>query len=239
MTTVVLLHGLAGSPATWNAVVPLLRDRASRILVPSVGRAASIEAEADAVARQIGGVRGPVVVVGHSMGGLIATAVAERFPELVERLVLVNTPPSVASRLSARSSGERILGLPVLGQLVWRLLPDAALAKGAATSYAPGATVPDRAVADLRRTGRRSFVRASANIDAYLFDGPLQARLARLTCPTDVVFGELDQRVDPASFTELSDGDHIVAAPIPDAGHMAPWEAPAAVAAVIHRALAS
>ncbi|TCJ30632.1 alpha/beta fold hydrolase [Nocardioides jejuensis] len=237
MNTVVLIHGLAGSPGTWDSVTPLIRHDADRIIAPSVGRELSIEAEADAVARRIGRGHEPAVLVGHSMGGLIATAVAERYPELVDRLILVNTPPSIESRLSARSGGERILALPVVGEIVWHLLPDSALAKGAQTSFAPGTDVPSRAVRDLRATGRRAFVRASANIDAYLFDGPLRNRLDGLTCPVDVVFGELDQRVDPASFAALRNDDHITATPIPDAGHMTPWESPSAVADAIRRVL--
>jgi len=41
-------------------------------------------------------------VAGHSMGGLVATALTELVPDRVTRLVLVNSPPSYESRTAAR-----------------------------------------------------------------------------------------------------------------------------------------
>lgn len=230
---VVLLHGLAGSPRVWDRVLPLLDP--GPVLAPVLDQPRSIEADADVIAATLtGDGLTDVVVVGHSRGGLVATAMAERHPRLVGRLVLVNTPPTVASRLTARAGGERLLALPVLGCLVWSRLPRAAAAGGLATAFAPGTPVPDVFVDDMLATSHRTFRTATTSIDDYLAERPLLARLADLDLPVDLVLGQLDRRVDLSAYDQLVARAErsLVAA----AGHTPPWEDPEAVAAVVRRA---
>ena len=49
---------------------------------------------------------GEFAAAGHSMGGLVATALTELAPDRVTRLVLVNAPPSYESRTAARGRDE-------------------------------------------------------------------------------------------------------------------------------------
>ena len=233
-TPVVLVHGLGGSPAAWSRVTALLAPHTGPITAPLLAGEESIEAEADRIAgmlTQRGG-RHPAVVAGHSMGGLVATALAERSPHLVERLVLLNSPPTSQSRISARGGGERLLGLPLLGPMAWHMMPRAATTS-LASAFAPGATVPDMFVRDLRNTGLRAFLRSTRAIDAYLSTQPLPARLATLACPTHVLFGLQDQRVDPGSIDDYRDVPRLTVTALPDAGHSPIWEQPAAAAAAI------
>ncbi|PSR70180.1 hypothetical protein C8258_03960 [Nocardia sp. MDA0666] len=96
--TVVLIHGLASSYRVWDRVVPILADRANIVAV-HLDSTGSIEDDADDTARLLDR---PSVVVGHSRGGLVATALAERRPDLVSALILLCPPWSQASRKSAR-----------------------------------------------------------------------------------------------------------------------------------------
>ncbi|MGQ0848753.1 MAG: alpha/beta fold hydrolase, partial [Actinomycetota bacterium] len=113
---IVLIHGLAGSSiAEWYKVAPLLADRFRVVMidhrsqglsVPEPGRF-EIEDEADDIAQVIDSLElEPAGVVGYSMGGAIAQALAYRHPQLVGKLALVASmshhPP--LSRL-ARSIG--------------------------------------------------------------------------------------------------------------------------------------
>lgn len=96
--TTLLLHGLTANHVSWLFLADALPER--RLLAPDLrGRGGSralpgpygLAAHADDVAAvidRLGG--GPVAVVGHSMGGFIAAALAERHPDLVEGLVLVD-----------------------------------------------------------------------------------------------------------------------------------------------------
>jgi pimeloyl-ACP methyl ester carboxylesterase len=87
---IVFVHGLSASSRWWRNVLPLLGGREARLLdLPRFGRrfrpdgvtgwlAAQVEAEA------------PVVLVGHSMGGLVCASLAAERPELVRALVLIS-----------------------------------------------------------------------------------------------------------------------------------------------------
>lgn len=93
----VLVHGLGGSALNWSELVPLLAER-HRLIVPHLpghggserlGRAPGLEAYADPVAAVMElEETSPAVVVGHSLGGLVALRLALRRPDLVNGLVL-------------------------------------------------------------------------------------------------------------------------------------------------------
>ncbi|MDV7243452.1 MULTISPECIES: alpha/beta fold hydrolase [Rhodococcus] len=228
---VVLLHGLGGSPSTWDRVRPLLPGS---VLTPRVSGAVSIEQDALDVARAMRSAgHTSATVVGHSRGGLVATSLAEQFPALVNRLVLVSTPPTVASRLTARELSEAILRVPALGAAVWKALPARSLRRGLRSAFAPGGPVPDFAVRDLAETGIGRFRSSTTAIDHYLEESDLADRLVALTCPIELVYGLDDRRVDPVAMARCAAGPEIDAFPLRHEGHGAPWSSAGAVAAVI------
>ena len=88
----VLVHGLATTRVIWRRVLPYLEYRVTAIDVPGFGESPPagpgfvLEEVADAIAMAFDA---PFDLVGHSLGGAIAIVLAERRPQLVERLVLV------------------------------------------------------------------------------------------------------------------------------------------------------
>jgi pimeloyl-ACP methyl ester carboxylesterase/CRP-like cAMP-binding protein len=103
-----LIHGWSSS---WYAMSPLLgllgqRFRALAIDLPGYGESpplpqrATIPAYVDLVADLIVDLTDdPVVLIGHSMGGMIGLTLALRYPTLVERMVLIC--PTISGRLSS------------------------------------------------------------------------------------------------------------------------------------------
>lgn len=95
----VLIHGLGGSLTNWLAVAEGLTSR-FRVFAPDLigfgrtplaGRRPGIPEQAAMLARFIAHVGGgPGVVVGNSMGGLVAVQLAADHPALVSRIILVN-----------------------------------------------------------------------------------------------------------------------------------------------------
>ena len=236
----VLVHGLGSSGRSFEKLAPLLAAR-FRVIVPDLpgfgatgGSATTVEGMARAVLEALDedGV-GELAAVGHSMGGLVATALTELAPDRVTRLVLVNAPPSYESRTAARGRNERILALPVIGEAVWRSLSGARLKATMASAFAPGHDVDDVFVEDLQRTSRAAFVGASAAIDDYLRRQPLPQRIDALTQQVLVVFGERDGRVDPASLDGYGPVANATVVTIPEAGHTPIWEAPERTAELI------
>jgi len=154
-------------------------------------------------------------------------------PDRVTRLVLVNAPPSYESRTAARGRGERILRLPVVGDLVWNRMSDDRIRATMRSAFAPGHDVGDVFVDDLKRTTRAAFTGSSAAIDDYLRRRPLPQRVAALTQQAFVVFGEQDGRVDPASLDGYGPVANATVATIPEAGHTPVWEVPERTAELI------
>jgi pimeloyl-ACP methyl ester carboxylesterase len=236
----VLLHGLGASGRAWERVAPLLGAR-FRVMVPDLpgfgetgGAPASIAGMARAVLEALDLDRvGDFVAAGHSMGGLVATALAELAPDRVTRLVLVNAPPTYGSRTAARGRGERILRLPLLGDLIWKRMSDGQIRTSMRSAFAPGHDVGDVFVEDFKRTTRAAFTGSSAAIDDYLSRRPLPERVGALTQQAFVVFGERDGRVDPASLDGYGPVVNATVATIPEAGHTPIWEAPERTAELI------
>lgn len=229
----VLLHGLGGSPSVWGRVAPLLAGYGVATVTPRLRGGLSIEEEADHIAKMLPELGSPVVLVGHSMGGLVATAIAERHRRQVGRLVLINTPPTAESRISAHGAAERIPAVPVIGPLLWNLLPDALLAIGLRSAFAPGHPVPRLFVRDLRATGRTAFLGSTRAIDTYLAARPLPDRLETIGLRALVLFGTLDQRVDPDAATLYRKRVDTTVLPLPCAGHTPPWELPQLTAQLV------
>lgn len=123
----VLVHGLGGSHLDWALLAGRLTDR-FRVFAPDLlghglsvpdHRVSTIAANVDLVRRFITEVvGGPVVLVGNSMGGLIASRVDG---ELVSRLVLIDPALPLVSRSRPDVAAVMILGrlvLPLLGRSV-------------------------------------------------------------------------------------------------------------------------
>jgi len=104
---IVLVHGLAGHPDVWAAVADSLSPtyRLHLVSIAGMGGAAAganadgpvVVPVAEEIARYIATLpRRHAAVVGHSMGGAIAMMVAERRPESVDHLMVVDEPPAMA-----------------------------------------------------------------------------------------------------------------------------------------------
>jgi len=129
---IVLVHGLGGSYVNWLATGPLLA-RSARVVAldlvafgrtPPEGRSSGVGANADLLARFIEEeIRGPCVVVGNSMGGMISLMTAARRPEQIAGVVLVDAAlprPSGAGIDGAVALAFASYAVPGFGEVVLR-----------------------------------------------------------------------------------------------------------------------
>lgn len=97
--TYVLVHGAWHASWCWNAVIPLLEHQGHNVIAPDLpghGRNLmpfkdiTLQTYVDSISQQIMALEQPVVLVGHSMGGVVISQVAENFPEHTQALIYIS-----------------------------------------------------------------------------------------------------------------------------------------------------
>lgn len=203
---VVLLHGFACSLGWWDDMVPELARDHRVIRFDLLGHGGSekpkqgygMESQARLVAAALDRLRvRRTAVVGHSMGGSVATALAEQRPALVESLVILDSPSADGDAQLPFTA--RLGFVPVLGQAIDRLVPDAMVKNGLESAFAEGFDVPDRFVDDFRDMTYTSYDDSHRGSDDYSEERGLAERLADESVPLLVVFGSEDDLVEPES----------------------------------------
>jgi pimeloyl-ACP methyl ester carboxylesterase len=245
---VVFIHGLSGSWQNWLEQLPVLAREHHVIAFDLPGFGAS-EMPARKISisgygRFVNALLGELGV-GSAAGGFIGIEVAIRFPERVERLVLVS-----AAGLSIQYLRKE-RALAVLGVVENRLAAysgwlasrsDALSRRRGARRMIFGIVAhrPDRlpgplVAEQIRGSGKLGFVPA---LDA-LTDYPIRDRLGEIACPTLIVWGAQDKLVparDADEFARLiPNARKVVWA---DTGHVAMIERPAAFNALLEAFLA-
>jgi len=99
-TTIVLLHGFLENKTMWDFYVPELAKKNRVIAIDLLGHGETeclgyvqtMEENADAVHEVLSALRiRKAIFVGHSMGGYVALAFAELYPDNIKGLVLLNS----------------------------------------------------------------------------------------------------------------------------------------------------
>jgi pimeloyl-ACP methyl ester carboxylesterase len=86
MRTFVLIHGAWHGGWCWGRVAPLLEAEGHTVIAPDF-QDATLEASVDRVLGILDTLPGPAIVIGHSMGGAVASQAAEYRPEKTALLV--------------------------------------------------------------------------------------------------------------------------------------------------------
>ncbi len=235
--TPVLLHGVTDSWRSFERVLPHLPRSLRAIAITQRGHGHSSRPEGGYGYADLAGdlaafmdARGipAAVVVGHSMGGLIAQRFAAEHPERTLGLVLIGSfhtltgHPGVLELLDTAIEG---MTDPVDPEFV-RAFQESTVATPIARA------LMDTFVAESLKVPARVWQALFTGFAAA--DGA--ADLARITAPTLVVSGGND------TFSRRQERDALlagirgaVASDYPDAGHAVHWEHPAAVARDIAR----
>ena len=193
---VVALHGAPGGHRDFRHLAPLLAPhvRVIRPDLPGFGGTAvgdrSIDGRAAWVRELLDGVGvDRATFLGHSMGGIVATALAVQFPERVAGLALVSTPGPRKHRGMRAMRGlegvfSALMATPLRGPLT------GPMRRGyAALGFSRSLTDAER-LEGVHLAGATSL-RAHAD------------NLRRLAVPTLVAFAEDDRLIEPEIFREL------------------------------------
>ena len=118
-------------------------------------------------------------------------ALAERSPELVERMVLIDSIPDT-SYGDVGLIGE-LPFKPVIGQGLWRIKPDFSIKDGLEVAFAPGFEVPDEFVEDVKRMTYSSYSGSHDGFEEYTGEKALPERAAALGKPLLAIMGAEEQ----------------------------------------------
>ncbi len=200
---IVLIHCFSCAIDWWDGMRPALERRHRVVAIDLLGHGGSEKPEsgyappdqATVVAQALRrlGVR-KAEVVGHSLGGAVSVALAETAPELVDRVVIIDTAPD-----HSRSSLGFVAGLafsPVIGEALWNIKMDFAVRNGLGVAFAPGFDVPDAFVEDVKRMTFTSYDDSPTESEAFVDETGLDERMRRTGMPLMVLMGAEEQIID-------------------------------------------
>lgn len=238
---VLFIHGLGAQWRVWLPTIPAIAA-SRRVIAPDLpgfgistpaDGPVSVEGFADVLDQlcdRLG--LGPVVVVGSSLGGLIATELTLRHPRRVERLVLVGAAGIVPTRGEHAKTVAFIWGGLVMGRSLQGARRQIAsrpwLRKAVLSRLAHDASriPPDlvyEGVLEAPGLGTRHALDAGL---AHLTP-EREDRLAQIDCPVLVIWGEKDALLPmrhARELTRLIPGARLVA--FPETGHIPMVEQP-------------
>ena len=241
MNHLLFLHGLGGGHHAWDAQLlhfPKLGFAAHAWDQPGYGHSATVEPYdleqvTAALARLIHSLGGePVVLVGHSMGGLIAQEAYFRHPGLVKALVLSFTSAAFVggSNFAKQFVAERVGPLDEgksMAEIAAALMPTHRGSK----SDPAGVQLAERIMAKIPPETYRKAVQLLTTFDR-------RADLPKIAVPTLLVAGSDDRTAPPAIMASMQKkipGSELVV--LEGCGHLGPLDQPAEFNAALERFL--
>lgn len=239
--TLVFLHYFGGSALEWCVSMDSLSDRYHCVAVDlrgfgdsippngfSTQTTFSVDDMADDVSNVIDQyVSGNYVLVGHSMGGKVALALASRQPPALQSLLLVSPSPPVPEPIPDDERQKLIMnyGQRAAAEQMFKNITAASVTEA----------VHDQIIADNMRTAEPAWI-------AWLKVGSLEdisARMSAVEVPVHIIVGFLDQAL-PADVHKKLVLPYLKNATVEivsGAGHLLPWETPHELASLIAKKL--
>ena len=233
MTPLVFLHGVGGGHHAWEDQVPYfggLGYPSHAWDQPGYGKSAivepyDLEQVSAALARLIESLGGePVVLIGHSMGGLIAQETYVRHPQLVKAMALCFTSPAFAggsSDFTRQFLAARIGPLDEgksMAEIAAKLIP----------TMGSNSKLAEQIMAGVPPETYRKAVHLLTTFDR-------RKELADIKVPTLLVAGSDDKTAPPAMMERMAQripGAQYVL--LEGCGHLGPMDQPAAFNGALH-----
>jgi pimeloyl-ACP methyl ester carboxylesterase len=245
---VVLLHGFPEFWYSWRNQIPSLAAAGFHVIAvdlrgynesskpPSIDayRLPELTKDIAGLIRQTG--EGPCIVAGHDWGGAVAWMTAMLYPELVQRLIILNSPHPVAylremrhsARQKWRAKYQLLFHPPKLAEFVLRRFRYAILRRSLARN---GSFTPDEIERYVEAWAKPGALTGMANYyRATRLRKGLRGMMRRIDVPTLMIWGDLDPFFTPETLTGFAEYvPNLRIEHIPDSGHFVQTDAPVKV----------
>jgi pimeloyl-ACP methyl ester carboxylesterase len=245
MTTAKLfIHGVPDSPLIWQPLLAALDLGDMPVAVPALpgftaplpaGFSATKEAYADWAVKQaeaLHAAHGPIDIVGHDWGALIAQRVAMLRPDLIRSWATSNAV------IDADYRGHRLARIwntPVLGELFMALSKPAKLAEGLAAQGMPADIAREEAAQWALKDKRRAILKLYRSAKGLSFEHDWARDIAKLPADGTLIWGAGDPYVELSVAERFAADTGTPLTVIDGAGHWAIAERPVEVAAALRR----
>lgn len=238
----VLIHGFGANLNQWRHNLPQLSQQAPVYALDLLGfgdaeKAATLYG-ADLWASQVADfiqtvVRSPVVLVGHSLGALVALTVSHQHPELVQKLAMVTVPLQAARQdlvagwvdVLARRV-ESMVANPALTRLIFGIVRRPSLLRRALGGiYRVAERVDEElvetfAIPPCDRGAARTLCYLVRSRTEPNFSLSVKTMLTELSMPSLLLWGEQDRVIPFAMAKDLADlSPQLHLKGLPDVGH--------------------
>ena len=244
MTAKLFIHGVPDSPAIWQPLLAALDLDDTPVAVPALpgftgplpaGFPATKEAYADWAVGQAEALfaqHGPIDIVGHDWGALIAQRVAMLRPDLLRSWAISNAvidPDYRGHRVA------RIWNTPILGEIFMALSAPGKLAEGLAAQGMPADIAAEEAAQWANRDKRRAILKLYRSAKGLSFEHDWALDIPKLPKAGALIWGAGDPYVDLTVAQRYSANTGTPLTVIDGAGHWAIAERPVEVATALRR----
>jgi pimeloyl-ACP methyl ester carboxylesterase len=222
---VVMIHGIASSSVTFERLVPLVEPYHRVIAIDLLGFGESpspedaeytIDEHTAAIARTVRrlGVEEPFVLVGHSLGALIATRYAATHAGKVSKVILVSPPIYLPAETVSAASDRTAMGLYFRVYEYLRENKEFTIRAAARLARLS----PIKNLLDVSERNWRAFVLSLQN---SIETQTTLSDLAAIRVPIELVYGSLDPLLAPVGIRiaeqlrhvtvhRVDRGDHVI-----------------------------
>jgi len=231
MATVILVHGAFADSDSWNGVITPLS--AEHRVIAYANPLRGIDYDAAPLTDLIRTIDGPVVLVGHSYGGAVLTAVDPSAGDIVGVVYVAGfalqpgESPAMASALAPGSTlADTLIQVP--------------LRAGGADLYIDQDKYWKQFCADLSQEQSNTMAVTQRPVTEAGLNDPLNSAALWQTVPSWFVFGENDRNIPAAAHHVMAQRAHAVrTVEVPGASHVVGISHPDEVVTLVREAASS